>query len=315
MLRNGPLVAQAGSNGVFRYGGGFPTDSYAATNYWVDPVFDTTVPPDTTPPVVSAQTPLAGASSVAATAAPTATFATAIDPTTAGATIRDAAGVSVPAVVSVDAARTVVTVTPSGPLVRGAAYSVSVSARSASGVAMAAPSTWSFTVAQPSPAAGVCPCSVWDDAAVPQTVSVPDQASVELGVRVTADSDGVVSGVRFYKGPQNTGVHTGSLWSSSGQLLATATFTGESSTGWQTVTFSTPVAVTAGATYVASYHAPVGYYSATSGQFGGAGVDAPPLHVLRGGGAYAYGSGGFPSNGSDANYWVDVVYNRAPGGP
>ena len=38
-------------------------------------------------------------------------------------------------------------------------------------------------------------------------------------------------------------------------------FTGESASGWQTVTFAAPVAVTAGTTYVASYYAPVGHYS------------------------------------------------------
>ncbi len=77
---------------------------------------------------------------------------------------------------------------------------------------------------------------------------------VELGVKFTADTDGHVSGVRFYKSAANTGPHTGSLWGSDGTLLATATFTGETASGWQTVTFSPAVAVTAGTTYVASYH-------------------------------------------------------------
>ncbi len=41
---NGPLTALAdgagGGNGVYLYGaGGFPTQTYNATNYWVDVVF------------------------------------------------------------------------------------------------------------------------------------------------------------------------------------------------------------------------------------------------------------------------------------
>ena len=44
-----------------------------------------------------------------------------------------------------------------------------------------------------------------------------------------------------------------SLWSSTGTLLATGTFSNETASGWQELDFSSPVAVTAGTTYVASY--------------------------------------------------------------
>ena len=93
--------------------------------------------------------------------------------------------------------------------------------------------------------------------------------AVELGVKFTADTSGFVTGVRFYKSAPNTGTHTGSLWSSTGTLLATANFTNETSSGWQQVTFSSPVAVTAGTTYVASYHTTTGHYAATSDYFYG----------------------------------------------
>ena len=68
-----------------------------------------------------------------------------------------------------------------------------------------------------------------------------DAHSVELGVKFTSEVFGTVTGVRFYKSAANTGTHIGSLWSASGQLLATATFTGETASGWQQVNFSTPV--------------------------------------------------------------------------
>ena len=65
--------------------------------------------------------------------------------------------------------------------------------------------------------------------------------------------------MRFYKEPDDTGAHTGSLWSSTGQLLASGTFSGETASGWQELDFSSPVAVTAGTTYVASYHTSTGF--------------------------------------------------------
>ena len=42
--------------------------------------------------------------------------------------------------------------------------------------------------------------------------------------------------------------------------LASATFTGETASGWQTVTFSSPVAIAANTVYVVSYHTNVGQY-------------------------------------------------------
>ena len=51
--------------------------------------------------------------------------------------------------------------------------------------------------------------------------------ATEVGVKFQADAFGTVTGIRFYKASTNTGTHIGNLWTSSGQLLATATFTGE----------------------------------------------------------------------------------------
>ena len=50
-----------------------------------------------------------------------------------------------------------------------------------------------------------------------------------------------------------------------GTQLRQATFAGETASGWQTVKFATPVTVTAGTIYVASYLAPNGHYSVTRG--------------------------------------------------
>ena len=67
---------------MYRYGagGGFPTSSYNATNYWADVLFASAA--DTTPPAVAAKTPAAGATGVTAAAAVTATFGESIQPGT-----------------------------------------------------------------------------------------------------------------------------------------------------------------------------------------------------------------------------------------
>jgi len=123
-----------------------------------------------------------------------------------------------------------------------------------------------------------------------------------------------VTGIRFYKATTNTGTHVGSLWSTSGTLLASATFTGETASGWQQVTFSSPVAISANTTYVASYFAPKGHYSDTSSAFAAKGVSNPPLQALANStsanGVYSYSATNtFPtSNYKSTNYWVDVEF-------
>ena len=178
-----------------------------------------------------------------------------------------------------------------------------------------------------------CPCSIFGNAITPPVVDSGDPSPIEVGVKFTSDTYGQVTGVRFYKAAGNTGTHVGSLWGADGTRLASATFSGESASGWQSVTFSSPVLVTPGTTYVASYFAPNGHYSATSSYFypdpapspsGGASPDATPLHALRTSGAsstngvYSYGVAGFPTSSFGAsNYWVDVMFSpvAAPGTP
>ena len=81
-------------------------------------------------------------------------------------------------------------------------------------------------------------------------------------MKFRADANGFISAVRFYKTGLNTGQHIAHLWTSTGTLLATATFNSETPTGWQQATLSNPVPVTAGTIYVASYHTNQGHVSA-----------------------------------------------------
>ena len=122
-----------------------------------------------------------------------------------------------------------------------------------------------------------------------------------------------MTGIRFYKATTNTGTHIGSLWSSTGTLLSSATFTNESASGWQFVTFSSPVAITAGTTYVAGYFDPSGHYSETEDGLVVRDKN-PPLTALANGtsanGVYAYSSTStFPSSTWEStNYSVDVLF-------
>ena len=47
-------------------------------------------------------------------------------------------------------------------------------------------------------------------------MTINDTSSVELGVKFQTSTAGKIVGIRFYKGPQNTGTHIGNLWSSTG---------------------------------------------------------------------------------------------------
>ena len=162
---------------------------------------------------------------------------------------------------------------------------------------------------------GAGPVSLFAAASAPTDTASTDTRPAEVGVRFHADADGSVTSIRFYKGPGNTGVHNGHLWTAGGRLLARAKFKSETATGWQEATFATPVKITAGRTYVASYHAKAGHYADDAGTFASAGLDVGPLHVDAEGmngpsSVFAHGKGGkFPSrDGAGANYWVDVVF-------
>jgi N,N-dimethylformamidase beta subunit-like protein/uncharacterized protein DUF4082/Big-like domain-containing protein len=317
---NAPLHALKdgldGVNGIYRYGTGFPTASWESANYWVDVVFNPgAAAPDTTAPTVTTRSPAAGATGVATTAAPSATFSEPVQSATVALTLKNAAGTAVAGSVAYDAATAKATFTPAAALAANTVYTLAASgAADAAGNVMAATS-WSFTTAAVvTPPTGT-PVSIWATTAVPGTPADSDTSALEVGTKFRSDVAGQVTGVRFYKGSGNSGTHVGHLWSATGANLGTVTFTGETATGWQTATFATPVTIAANTTYVVSYYAPAGRYAADSGYFTTAGVDKAPLHALRDGtdgvnGLYRYGSGGgFPTDSwQSSNYWVDVLF-------
>jgi methionine-rich copper-binding protein CopC len=317
-VNNSPLHAPAttstSGNGLYIYANNkFPTKTYGGTNYWVDPIFWTTQPPDLAAPVVTSTNPINGQTSVPVTMPISFTFGKAVQPSTITVSVTSSGG-TVSGTTTYNSTTNAATFAPSSSLANATTYTVSVSgAQDSTGLPMSAPYTWSFTTAQPTPPAGQCPCSIWPDSTLPSTPSANDSNSVEVGVVFTPSQNGTITGIRFYKGPNNTGTHVGSLWTSSGTLLESVTFTNESTAGWQTATFATPISVTAGTTYVASYLAPSGGYAMTAGGLSSAVTNGPLTAVAYGtsggNGVYLYTSSvAFPKTAYNANYWVDVVF-------
>lgn len=312
-VTSGPLtaLASAGSgsagNGLYVYGkDAFPTSSYNASNYWVDVVFT----PVTTIPTVTSGNPTNNQTSVPPAAPITFAFNEPVQSSSIGFTLTDPSGNTVPGALTYNSSNNTATFTPSSALSSSATYSATVtSATDTYNDAMSGPYSWSFTTAQPTPPPGQCPCSIWPDSTLPSVADANDTNAVNLGVKFTATTNGWITGIRFYKGAKNTGTHVASLWTSTGGLLGQATYTIESAAGWQQVNFSSPIAVTAGTTYVASYYAPNGEYATTSQGLSSA-VANSPLTALASGGVYSYGtSPAFPKSTYNAsNYWVDVVF-------
>lgn len=307
-----------GGNGLYHYGssGGFPSSEAPGSNYWVDAVLDTSTA-STVPPAVTSKSPTSGAVNTPITASATAVFTEGIDGDTLVFTLKDAAGNSVPGVKTLGAANSA-TFTPSTQLALNTTYTASVQVEDLWGNAMAEPTTWSFTTSATPPAV-ICPCTLWNPATAPATTDMTgDPNSLELGTRFQSAVGGYVTGVTFYKGAGNTGTHTGSLWSASGTQLATGTFSSETASGWQLLTFAQPVAITAGTPYVVSYHAPNGNYAVDGGYFAGAHQSYPLTATAdtaaSPNGLYHYGSGpAFPDGSyASANYWVAPTFTANP---
>jgi hypothetical protein len=324
-FNNPPLRAlsneESGGNGVYRYGPrAFPTETFQASNYWVDVVFVTTVTADVTPPTIVSVTPANNATGISTSSVVTAVFSEAIAPATVNSStfeLRNPSATVVPASVTYDATSRQATLQPTNPLATTTQYTAQAKGgtsdpriKDLADNALASSLVWSFTTAGTVIAAQ----SIWGNSAVPAVIADAETNAVEVGVKFRSTVSGFITGICFYKSPANTGTHTGTLWTSTGQELATTTFTNETPSGWQQATFATPVAITANTIYVASYHTDVGRYSIDEGYFAASFFDNSPLRALKdgdsgGNGVYRYGLRSFPTDTyRSSNYWVDIVF-------
>ena len=288
----------------------------ARADIGADEYFTSTSPGDTTAPTVTATSPASGATGVAVGSSVTATFSEAVQAGTIAFTLKDASGKTIAATSSYDAATRKATLKPSSALASSTTYTATLSgAKDAAGNAMTAKS-WSFTTAaasdtNPQPTSS----SIWSGSPTPADINTRDGLPLELGTRFYSDVDGTISGLRFYKADSAAATYTINLWSASGSRLATATVSLPSGTGWREASFSSPVAIKAGTTYVASFFTSRGAYASTPSYFRSR-YDSGSLHVPANGGVFVYGSrSAFPNQTYNAsNYWVDVAFNRSGGG-
>ncbi|MBR0930434.1 DUF4082 domain-containing protein [Bradyrhizobium diazoefficiens] len=303
---SGPLTAFASTNGVYTYGTGnlFPTSTFGATNYWVDVLFSNAAGGTNQPPIANNDSGFNATQNVPLSISGSALLANDTDPNGDALTITGVSG-AVSGTVSFSAQNNTVTFTPADGYTGPASFNYAVS----DGRGGSASASASVTVHAPS----ATTVSLFSSNPTPSVVTVNDPNSVELGMKFQASVSGDIVGLRFYKGPSNTGQHVADLWTTTGALLATATFTNETASGWQQVNFATPVTITAGTTYVASYHT-AGNYSDDPNLFANAVTNGPltaPSSSSSGGnGVYAYGSGSlFPTNSFGAtSYAVDVLF-------
>lgn len=185
-------------------------------------------------------------------------------------------------------------------------------------LACGAAASWAAFAAQ-----SATPVTIWPSSATPAGTNLDDNdpaGGIVVGVKFQSDVDGQITAIRFYKGTAVTGTHVGALWTTAGASLGSVTFAGETASGWQQMSFASPIAIAAGTTYVASVFNSDGYYASTNNGLAAA-VDNPPLHALAssasgGNGVYRYsGANAFPDQTFQAsNYWVDVVFSASSAG-
>jgi hypothetical protein len=249
--------------------------------------------------------PANGATNVVRTVAPAIVYSAGIK---TGATFTLKAGTTtIAGTTALSADAKTLTFTPSAALPGSTTLTATVSGAVGQEGTPIATQTWSFTTA------AIPTQNLFGTMTPAGTSTTPLLSSMELGTAFVASVPGQVVGMRFYKASSSTGSsHTGRLWSSSGTQLASVSFSTETSSGWQTATFSSPITITAGTTYIVSYNVgPLRSYSVTSNFFTTA-FTSGALTAPVTNGRTRNGSG-FPSttSSSKTNYFVDPVFRPA----
>ena len=128
-----------------------------------------------------------------------------------------------------------------------------------------------------------------------------------MGVRFQVVRAASLTGVRYYRDPLETGSHVGRVWSATGTLLATVTFTNETASGWQTATLNAPVALAANTTYVVSVNRN-DMFGFTPAGFAAQIASGPIRSVVGSNGVYGLTAGDFPTfSYNSGNYYTDLV--------
>ena len=144
-----------------------------------------------------------------------------------------------------------------------------------------------------------------------QTPSNPngtDGVPYELGLKFQSTKAGLITAIRYWKAPSETGTHVGRIWSSTGSVLASVSFAAQTASGWQQQTLSTPLNIQANTTYVVSVNVN-SYFSNTQNALASSVVNGD-LSTVADGKNGVYGSpNSFPTNSyQNSNYFRDIVF-------
>ena len=158
----------------------------------------------------------------------------------------------------------------------------------------------------------------------PVTINATDGSGsagdYELGMEFRSTKTGTINSIRYYKASSETGTHIGRIWSSTGQLLGSVTFTNETASGWQQQALATPLTIQANTTYIVSVNANQ-YYVSTSNGIASTLTNGDLSAVADGSnGVYDPTPSSFPTQSfNNSNYFRDVVFtpnapvNNTPG--
>lgn len=286
-VSNSPLIALAagtdGPNGVFKYGGGFPDNTFNSANYWADVLFT-----EVMSSVDYVLTSVTDANDCNSTGAALSTATVIVNALPSGNLLP-----VTPVCEGEDVFLNFNAATGTGP------YTLMINGETFNNVNHQTP----FNTHIEAPLNEVH--TIWDASTNGGTQTV-DDAPVELGVRFTSSEAGYITGIRFYKTDDVVRTYTGHLWDPADPAapLATATLITDNTIGWQQINFANPVATVANTVYIASYFSPGGYYAFTLDGMSGDVVNSP-LTALEGS---VYSGSGYPNQNSTANYWVDVAF-------
>ncbi|HWE64503.1 MAG TPA: DUF4082 domain-containing protein, partial [Chloroflexota bacterium] len=129
------------------------------------------------------------------------------------------------------------------------------------------------------------------------------------GMGAPANTPATQGASRYYRVAGETGTHTGYLWSASGTLLGCVSFSGETSSGWQSANFSAPIAITPHTTYVASVNSNTTLAYTASSLSSSVSNGARATVADGQNGVYSSTAGSFPTlSNNSANYFRDVFF-------
>ena len=150
---------------------------------------------------------------------------------------------------------------------------------------------------------------------VPVGDNLTDGVPYELGMKFRVTTPGQITAIRFWKSSNETAVHVGRIWSSTGTLLASVTFNAETASGWQEQALSAPLNVQANTTYTVSVNIGLYYPFTLSGL--ATQITNGNIQSVADGNNGVYGtSGSFPTfSYQSSNYFRDVVFVPNAGGP